>query len=983
MAAARPKKTASRKPVKKASSLVKSVAKKQPANTASKKSTPKRSTTKSAAAKKAASKSAPRRKAASAADSVDEQLARYRSMRDFKITAEPSGSRTSKASTKSAAASNALPFVIQKHAASHLHYDFRLGWNGVLKSWAIAKGPSYYTGDRRLAVQVEDHPMEYGGFEGIIPKGQYGGGTVMVWDQGTWHPQPGYEDVAEHLRNGSFKFVLNGTKLHGKWTLIRMAPRAKSSGSRWGSSDKPNWLLIKEHDEYEHGPLDKPITDTEPDSAVTGRTIDQIAHQSDHVWNSKDTASTGRAWYRKDSHDGDSSPPAAGEKFNIRPRRLLKSTAKSSANNLPAESQPTFIPPQLAVESAAPPDGASWLHEIKLDGYRIQARKSGSKVQLLTRKGLHWTHRMRAVADAVAALPADKLTLDGEVVVLDDRGVSSFAALQASFNEGERHPLTYFVFDLLHNDGHNTRGLKLRARKDLLATLLPTHDDGTLRLSEHIDGSGPAIFAEACKLETEGIISKCDAPYRSGRSSDWLKSKCRLEQEFVIAGYSDSTEGPNRFGSLLLGVHDKSGSLIYAGRTGTGFSQKLKRDLYIKLHTLGTDTMPFGRRPADARRDVHWVEPKLVAQVRFATWTADNLVRQAAFLGLREDKPPTEVTREMPATKPSKRAAKSSPKPGAPSSPTASSSGKVGSPRTSAPSPTSRIRLTHPDKILDPGSHLTKRQLADFYLAVADRMLPHIVDRPLSLVRCPEGAGKPCFFQKHVNHTLPSGITGVDVPDKKTGVPEPYITITSANAKPETLAGLAQMGVLEVLPWGSKNDDLERPDRLIFDLDPDESLAWPTLCAAAAEVRKRLKRAALESFLKTTGGKGLHIVAPITPKHDWTTVKEAAHNLVLAMERANPALYLTKMTKSARSGKIYLDYLRNERGATAVAPFSPRARIGCTVSLPLPWTALKLPDRPVFRVADFDSWRDQLRSDPWKPLLTLQQALDPKALAAK
>ena len=292
------------------------------------------------------------------------------------------------------------------------------------------------------------------------------------------------------------------------------------------------------------------------------------------------------------------------------------------------------------------------------------------------------------------------------------------------------------------------------------------------------------------------------------------------------------------------------------------------------------------------------------------------------------------------------------------------------------------IRLTHPDKILDPGSHLTKRQLADYYLAIADRMLPHIVNRPLSLVRCPEGAGKPCFFQKHVNHTLPPGITGVDVPDKKTGVPEPYITITTANAKPETLAGLAQMGVLEVHPWGSTNDDLEHPDRLIFDLDPDESLPWPTLCSAAADVRKRLKRAGLESFLKTTGGKGLHIVAPINPKHDWPTVKEAAHNLVLAMERSNPALYLTKMTKSARAGKIYLDYLRNERGATAVAPFSPRARVGCTVSLPLPWTALKLPERPVFRVADFPSWRSQLRSDPWKSLLTLRQNLDPKALAA-
>src|SRR6185437_13247457 len=525
----------------------------------------------------------------------------------------------------------------------HLHYDFRLGWNGVLKSWAVAKGPSYYTGDRRLAVQVEDHPMEYGGFEGIIPKGQYGGGTVMVWDQGTWRPQPGYEDVTEALRKGSLKFVLDGTKMHGKWTLVRMGPKSSSSsGSRWGSSDKPNWLLIKEHDDFERPESAAPITDSEPDSAVTGRTMDQIASQSDHVWNSKDTAGAGRAWYRNDSQDGDSSPPASssssvGEKFNIRPSRPARSSRSTS--KLPAEPQPSFIPPQLAEETSSTPDGPDWLHEIKLDGYRIQARKSGSRVQLLTRKALDWTHRMRAVADAIAALPADKLTLDGEVVVLDERGISSFANLQASFNQGERFPLTYFVFDLLHLDGHNTRDLTVRERKQLLATILPATSEGTLRLSEHIAGRGPAIFAQACKLGTEGIVSKRDAPYRSGRSSDWLKSKCRLEQEFVIAGYSDSTEGPNRFGSLLLGVYDH-GELVYTGRTGTGFSQKLKRELYTKLHKLPTDKMPFATRPADARRDVHWVEPKLVAQVRFASWTADNLVRQAAFLGLREDKPP-------------------------------------------------------------------------------------------------------------------------------------------------------------------------------------------------------------------------------------------------------------------------------------------------------------------------------------------------------
>ena len=644
-----------------------------------------------------------------------------------------------------------------------------------------------------------------------------------------------------------------------------MAPRAKSSGSRWGSSDKPNWLLIKEHDDFKSAPKRCPRYHrrAESNSTVTGRTMEQIAQQSDHVWNSKDTAGTGRAWYRKDSHDGDSSPPAVGEKFNIHPRQ----PAKSSANNLPHRvPNPRFIPPQLAMSSptlrpTAPARVAP----------RDQTRRlphPGPQVRLPRPTPHPAKASIGPTACAQSPMPSPPFpptsslstakssssTTAGSPPSLRSRPPSTKASATPS-------PTTSSISSTTTATTPAT--LKLRARKELLASLLPNRDDGTLRFSDHIEGSGPAIFAEACKLETEGIISKCDALYRSGRSSDWLKSKCRLEQEFVIAGYSDSTEGPNRFGSFASWASTTTANLTYAGRTGTGFSQKLKRDLYIKLHKLETSTMPFTRRPADARRDVHWVEPKLVAQVRFANWTADNLVRQAAFLGLREDKPPTEVTREMPTAKPSKRATKSasaparsskpaarssSPKsgtkPGAPSSPTASSSAKGGPPRTS----TSSIRLTHPDKILDPGSHLTKRQLADYYLAIADRMLPHIVNRPLSLVRCPEGAGKPCFFQKHVNHTLPPGITGVDVPDKKTGVPEPYITITAANAKPETLAGLAQMGVLEVHPWGSANDDLEHPDRLIFDLDPDESLAWPTLCSAAADVRKRLKSAGLEKL---------------------------------------------------------------------------------------------------------------------------------------
>jgi bifunctional non-homologous end joining protein LigD len=894
------------------------------------------------------------------ADIVDQQLARYREMRDFNVTAEPAGR------AKKSASKTGLPFVIQKHAASHLHYDFRLGWNGVLKSWAVAKGPSFVVKDRRLAVQVEDHPIEYGGFEGIIPKGQYGGGTVMVWDQGTWAPQPGHEDIDAGLRDGAIKFTLDGTKLHGKWTLIRMNDHAGSG--RWKSSGKPNWLLIKEHDEFERTPDDPCVTEDSPNSAVTGRSLEQIAAEEDHVWNSKETAKPGQAWTRTTAKPKTQDPkPEPEQKPSAKARKRAHTNTKNPLlKTAPKEPQPDFIAPQLALEATSPPASGEWLHELKLDGYRVQARKSGGAVTLLTRKGLDWTNRMKPVAEAVAALPVHTATLDGEVVVLGPDGNSSFADLQASFQDDAAHPLTYFAFDLLHLDGHNTRSLPLRDRKALLASILPANDD-TLRLSEHLEGTGETIFHHACQLHAEGIISKrAEAPYRSSRSADWLKSKCLREQEFVVAGYTLSTEGHDRIGSLLLGYYEGK-RLIYAGRTGTGFTQKLKRDLLTRLSKLKLDKPAFQHIPAEARRGAHWTKPQLVAQVRFATWTADNLVRQAAFLGLREDKPASEVTREAPAIAPKPKQS-SSHRPATAHAPRQLT--HAAEPTQSATTP---YRLTHPDKILDPESGLTKRQLADYYAAIAQHILPHIANRPLSIVRCPDGAGKPCFFQKHVNAMLPKGIGSVDVPDKKTGKPEPYITLDT----PEAFIGLAQMGVLEIHPWGSKNDDLEHPDRLIFDLDPDETLPWTTLCSAAAEVRRRLKAAGLVSFLKLTGGKGLHIVAPIAPTLTWPELKDAAHRFVQTMERANPALYLTKMSKAARAGKIYLDYLRNERGATAVAPFSPRARLGAHVSLPLPWSALKETTRPVFAVRDFATWSKRLRPDPWKAMLSTTQRLDP------
>jgi bifunctional non-homologous end joining protein LigD len=872
-----------------------------------------------------------------ASNIVDAQLERYRSMRDFDITAEPSGALKKSRKTK-----DALPFCIQKHAASHLHYDFRLGWNGVFKSWAVAKGPSYLVSDKRLAVQVEDHPIEYGGFEGIIPAGQYGGGTVMLWDQGTWEPQEDHTDVDAGLKYGSLKFVLHGTKMRGKWALIRM-------GGKAASERKPNWLLIKEHDDFEQPP-DKPaITESEPDSVVTGRSLDQIAKSEDHVWNSKKTAK-GDAWYRQNSK---SIPNARSAK---QPANVLQ----TGIGDLPKETQPGFVRPQLAEHADSAPAGAGWLHELKLDGYRIQARKDGDRVQVLTRSGLDWTARIPSIAIGVRNLQASNITLDGEVVVLAADGTTSFADLQASFQDGANKPLTYFCFDLLHLNGHNTRELPLIRRKALLAETLVQADPTALRVSEHLETNGQQMFQHACALHAEGIVSKrADSKYTSGRNSAWLKLKCFHEQEFVIGGFTLPLNGIHGVGALLLGYYE-AGKLVYAGRTGTGFTQTTHRSVRDALEAISTDKSSFASVPTKGCRGALWVKPELVAQVRFATWTADNQLRQAAFLGMREDKAAKDVLREDTA----------------PTAKRARIRHRVPAPAPAAKAVLSEskkppLRLTHPEKVLDAESGLTKQMLADYYWAIADHMLPYIADRPLSLVRCPEGSGSPSFFQKHVNATLPKNIGTIMVPDRKTGTPEPYITLNTA----EPLAGLAQLSVLEIHPWGSKNSDLEHPDRIIFDLDPDESLPWSSVTKAALNVRSRLKQLGLKSFLKATGGKGLHIVVPIAPEHDWNAVKSFARNFALDMEKSSPSLYLSKMTKSARSGKIYLDYLRNERGATSVAPYSPRARAGAPVSIPLAWKELKSPVRPIFRVADFSHWQWRLKQSPWKDFLAESQQL--------
>jgi bifunctional non-homologous end joining protein LigD len=846
--------------------------------------------------------------------------------------------------------------------------------------------------DKRLAVEVEDHPIEYGGFEGTIPKGQYGGGTVMVWDQGTWEP---VTPVDEGLAKGHIKFILYGKKLKGHWALIRM------KGDRFGEKGKNNWLLIKEHDEYERADSDPAITEEAPNSAVTGRSIEQIAAAEDHVWNSKKPEKQPANRSRLTRKDRLPKAQTAARQESLAPDR------SSGLREAPKEKLPSFISPELATSIEAPPEGEEWLHELKLDGYRIQIHvdehAGKRRARLLTRKGLDWTHRMPDVAVAAAALPLHAAIIDGEVVVLDAKGHSSFADLQSAFDENAPHPLTYFAFDLLHLDGHNVRVLPLDRRKVILEGVLqersPDSDpDQTIRYSSHIRANGGAMFRKACEVGAEGIVSKrAGAPYQGGRSHVWLKSKCVLQQEFVVGGFTALSNGGHGVGSLLLGYHDH-GNLIYAGRSGTGFTRKTHKILRDRLDALRQAKTPFADPPAEAKKDALWVKPTTVVEVRFASWTSDNLVRQATFLGLREDKAAKEVLRESAGPIPKNRWRETRDQkqpgkrePGAHPQKTKSTHHAAGAStaaRVTTRSPGSGsgkdraevagVSISHPDKVLDEQSGITKLQLAEYYAAVADHILPHIAHRPLSIVRCPEGSGKPCFFQKHVGMGVSKSIDSVPIVAKNGGAPEQYLTLSTA----EGLIGLAQMGVLEIHPWGSRNETLERPDRLIIDLDPDEKLSHDRLVASAIEVRDLMKQLGLESFVKTTGGKGIHVVAPVEPNHEWPEFKGFAHNFVLMMERANPKLYLTKMTKSARTGRIFLDYLRNERGATAVAPWSPRARVGVRVAVPLTWAELKGTDPKQFSVSTFSEWKSRLRRDPWSNMGQVRQKLTERAIAA-
>lgn len=857
----------------------------------------------------------------------------YRAKRDFTVTAEPKGEE---------ATAEGHAYLIQKHAARRLHYDLRLEMDGVLKSWAVTRGPSLVPGEKRLAVHVEDHPLDYGSFEGTIPKGQYGGGTVMLWDTGSWVPKG---DPRRGYKKGHLDFELRGEKLSGHWHLVRMPKRPGEKNE--------NWLLIKADDAVARTEDAPDILEEAPDSVKTGRTLDEItAGAAAHKGGTASARPPAKEARSKSSRSKSASAATTGSKTNGSNTTAAKSRTKKTGT----DPLPDFVEPELATLVAKAPAGAGWIHEIKFDGYRLQARidhgASGKgRLRLLTRSGLDWTDRFgTALADALLALPAQTALIDGELVVETSSGASHFAALQEDLSEGRSDRFTFYAFDLLHLDGRDLTGEKLLARKQALEALFKGAD-GPLRYSEHFEVDGATMLRHACRLSLEGLVSKrAEGRYRSGRGKDWVKSKCAHRQEFVIGGFVPSTAMANAIGSLVLGVHE-DGRLRHVGRVGTGFSHRMAADLYRDLSALARERSPFADKlTADERRGVTFVRPERVAEVEFRGWTGDQNLRHAAFRGLREDKPAREIVRETPA----------------PSLDTSASSS------TSLHSPAigkSAIKLTHPDRVYWPEDGITKQGLADYYAEIWRFIAPHIVARPLALLRCPDGISKACFFQKHSWRGMNKAIKVAKDADG-----EEMLFIEDRDG----LLALVQAGALEIHPWGAPLNKLETPDTMIFDLDPANNLEWNDVVAGAREVRERLQADGLPSFVKTSGGKGLHVVVPLTPKAGWDEVKGYAKGIAATMASENPDRYIAVATKAKREGRIFIDYLRNGRGATAIAPYCTRARSGAGVAMPVAWEEIdSLTGGAQFTIANAPTRLAHLDRDPWEDFRASATPLPP------
>ena len=832
----------------------------------------------------------------------EDALTRYREKRNFTRTTEPEGTVEP--------AAGALRFVIHKHWATRLHYDLRLECEGTMKSWAVPKGPSLDPRDKRMAVEVEDHPISYNSFEGQIPPGQYGAGRVVLWERGQWIP---HSDPVAGLRDGHLKFTLQGEKLHGSWALVRM-------GGKRFDPKKPAWLLIKERD-AEARPADEyDVTEALPDSVNTG-----AAAKAQPA-------------------------PKAAKQAPSQPER--KSTAKKSTQSAalgsPLKSLPQTLAPQLATLANAPPsDGAGWIYELKFDGYRILARiDARGAVRLFTRSGNDWTDKLASVADAIKALGLRSTWLDGELTATGDNGAPDFQRLQNAFDRAATTGLIYTLFDLPVYAGRDLREEPLLKRRAALEALVQKDAGETLRFSAAFDARAADLVASACKIGFEGVIGKrADAPYRSGRSSQWIKLKCSQRQEFVVSGFTEPQGGRSGLGALLLGVHDAKGALLYAGKVGTGFTDDALQRLRAQLEPLVQKRCPFSALPTDARK-VHWLKPTLVAEVAFAEWTQDGHIRHSVFKGLRTDKPAHSIVREQAAPPDATTAAQ--PKGKRPAG-------------AKAPSPAlpSSLSITHGERVIDAASGTTKRDLARYYATVAPLMLEHLAGRPVALVRAPQGVDRETFFQKHGDAERLPGIEALDAQlDPGHG---PLLEVVSA----EGLLSAAQMNVIEFHTWNARADRIERPDRITFDLDPGEGVAWPQIQEAAELVRVLLRELGLPAFLKTSGGKGLHVVVPLKRLRDWDSTKDFSQAVVQHLARAIPQRFVGKSGLRNRVGKIFVDCLRNGRGATTVSAWSARARPGLGVSVPVAWSELpSLTSGAHWTVATIED-RLRLGNGPW------------------
>ena len=822
-------------------------------------------------------------------------LSEYNRKRDFGITAEPAGS-----SPTGKRKASALSFVIQKHDARNLHYDFRLELDGVLLSWAVPKGPSLDPSQKRLAVHVEDHPLSYGSFEGSIPAGQYGAGDVIVWDRGIWQP---HEDPRKAYAAGKLKFTLVGEKLSGDWTLVRT--RLKGSG------DKQQWLLIKENDQQARPAADYDIVQAEPKSVLSD-------------------ASVGKAKPAK-------AKPAA------KPSKPAK--ARKASTTLPEQ----FTPQLATLVDRAPP--GDWLYEIKFDGYRMLARIRDGEVRLFTRNGNDWTERLPRQVKALEALKLKDSWLDGEVVSLNADGLPDFQALQNAFDIGRSLDIVYYLFDAPFLDAQDLRDAPVEERRAALKAALSASRSKLLRFSEAFAANHHDIFESACDLALEGVIGKrAGSPYVSSRNADWIKLKCRLRQEFVIVGYTRPQGSRSGFGALLLAVNDDTG-LIYAGRVGTGFDQAALKSIYAKLTPLERKTSPLEKPLTSAQaRGVHWVEPRLVGEVQFAEWTREGVVRQAAFVALRTDKPASQIIHELPRTAKSLKATKATKASKAPT--------ESNEPKTKKTA--NGMKITHPERVIDKQSGTQKQQLAQFYATISEWILPFLRDRPVSLLRAPEGVEGEQFFQKHSERMAIPHIKQLDQ------ALDPgharLMEIDSADA----LVGAVQMGTIELHTWGATTDKIETPDLFVLDLDPDPALPWKAMLEAAQLTLSVLDELGLQAFVKTSGGKGLHLIVPLARRDDWDAVKAFAKAIAQFMTQQLPERFTATSGPKNRVGKIFIDYLRNTRGASTVAAYSVRARPGLPVSVPVSRDELKdLRSAQQWTLANLHERLQGLKEDPW------------------